>query len=236
MSTTPSPRGADWRNVAAFVAVTLAVPVLVTALVVLDIAFGPTFLTESMDEETLVVTRIMTAWFPWWMWLSFAPYAAWWVWQGRVHPTTLSVDSGVVTGRTGWPIRRWRSLDLSRLAHVRYHRRFWPQRGVQETHINRYIALRDDTGARIAVTFPHNRGARDDMTYRQLCQALREALQRSPYARASDLTRRRLRGEISGTAFALGVMLNLVLLIVMGAATLVLAGLVLYQVGGLGLD
>jgi hypothetical protein len=235
MSTAPLPRGADWLNLTAYVAVTLAIPVLATDLVLLDIRFGPTLLTDGLDEDARIAAHLLTVWFPWWMWLLSAPYAAWWVWQGRVHPTTLRVDSSMVTGRTGWPLRRWRSVDLNRLAHVRYHRRFWPQR-IEATHINGYIALRDDTGARIAVTFPHNRAARDGAIHQQLCQAVREALERSPHARASDLTQRRLRGETSGTAFALGVTLNFVLVGVLGAATLVLAGLVLYYAGGLPLD
>ena len=63
-----------------------------------------------------------------------------------------------------------------------------------------------------------------------------EALERCPHARASDLTRRRLRGERSRAAFALGVTLNFVLVGVLAAATLVLAGLLLYYAGGLPLD
>lgn len=50
------------------------------------------------------------------------------------------------------------------------------------------------------------------------------------------LARRRLRGENSGTAFALGVTLNVVLVFVLGAATLVPAGLLLYYAGGIPLD
>jgi hypothetical protein len=225
MSPSPTLRGPDWLNAAGFFFVTLAVPVLATDTVLLDIMFGPGYLSDEVRFGTVLL--------PWLFWLVVAPYELWWVWQGKVTVSTIRVDRYHIVGRTGWPVRRWRSVDLHQLSHVRYHRRFWPQRS-GELFVNGYIALRDQAGGRLAVTFPHRRRERDREIRDHLRSAVLDALERSPTAHANDLTRRRLNGETSRRAVTLGVVANLVLVGIVVLMAVALTVLLLYQAGAIG--
>lgn len=220
MSDPGHPIGPDWRNTIAYLGATLAFPVL---------AVIAAFLTDVMYGPGLALLQLLTVWMTWFFWMMIVPYGAWSRWQGRVDPATLRIGSHTVTGRTSLPLRRLRSVHLDQLWLVRYRRRFQPIQA--SVDVDDYIIVHDAMGGRIAVQFsPHFTGRRRAARGR-LCRALRSALDSSPYAHATELTRRRLAGEHATLPKVLGIMLTVLLAFVAMIAAIWVTVLALSWVG-----
>lgn len=96
---------------------------------------------------------------------------------------TLRVTDDQIAGRTGWPLRRSRSVRLDQLAQVRYYK------SIERTGMHNYIVVRDLAGGRVTVEFPSSAP-----WPQRLRDALLSAIDNSPSARVGYVTRRRLGG------------------------------------------
>jgi hypothetical protein len=201
------PRGYDWANAGARLAIPAPLPAATTFLLVADGA--------RSDWWGLFA---ILAWVGWFMVLFTLGLHAWW---GEVDDSTVQVSSRELGGRTGWPIRRWRSVSLDQLASVRYVHEYF------KLHVDSLIVVRDRTGGRLVLRFSGH--TREGPRHNNLCKALLRALDRSPQAKAGFVTRRRLRGGNPAWTVPHGLLWYMVSI----AAPTVLA---LIIVNGLGFD
>jgi hypothetical protein len=162
------PRGPDWANAAARLGIALGVPILASILVKV--------LGAQTDAGALLFVLWMLA-------LLLGPAWAWEAWQASVADPTLRVSDDQIAGRTGWPLRRWRSVRLDQLARVRYYK------SIERTGMHNYIVVRDLAGGRVTVEFPSS-----FPWPQRLRDALLSAIDNSPSARVGYVTRRRLAG------------------------------------------
>jgi hypothetical protein len=125
-------RGPDWGNAAARYALALSVPVVATVL--FELLGG----TPGGNAGAAVVVL-------WGIGLVIGWLSAWQAWHGMVTGSTLRATTMEISGRTGWPLRRWRSVRLDALTRVHYYK--LSERG----GIGHYIAARDQAGGRVMV-------------------------------------------------------------------------------------
>ncbi|MBO0868035.1 MAG: hypothetical protein J2P15_05675 [Micromonosporaceae bacterium] len=169
-----SPRGPDWANAGARLCVALSLPVL--ASVLFKVLNG----RPNTTGGVLVVL----------LWMLGLPLGAAWAreaWHARLARPTVRLTGAQVAGRTGWPLRRWRSVRLDRLARVRCTKSFeqGPMWGGES-----YLLLRDLDGGRVMVEIPSGAAWPEGLR-----RALLRAIDDSPSVRVGPVTRRRLAGH-----------------------------------------
>lgn len=156
-------RRTDWINAATWLALGSAVPLFIHAAnQVLDQPLG--------EDDTLFLVTLLA--------LGIAGLFAWDAWRARLHSLQVSSDRTTLTGQTGWPMSRQRSLRLDQLVHVRCSKHFSGRSSVT-THFH----LRDAHG--ITAMVEAKSGVRG---------VLRAAIATQPGVHVSNLASRELAG------------------------------------------
>lgn len=182
-------RGHDWANAGATMGVWLGVPIAGSvAFVVLD---------GQPNAWWLV--------FLWAIGLGVGPLLAWEARHGLLSERTLRVNSDYteLSGRTGWPIKRRRSVRLDQLRRVSCRKR------VEQHGFSTYFILRDHNGGHVML----------EDTLRTRSAVLR-AVTRRPGARVGYVASRQLAGLFTWWVYPLALLAVFPYLgVVFGAAT-----------------
>lgn len=132
MVSSTQPRGPDWTNAAARLGIALSVPILASLL------FKALGGQSNAGGGVVLFLMWMLGFGLGWAW-------AWEAWHGGLAHSTVRVADNQLTGRAGWPLRRWRSVRLDQLVRVRCYRNW------QRSH--EWIVVCDPAGGPVMVEF-----------------------------------------------------------------------------------
>lgn len=125
-------RVVDWMNAGSWIAMGWAVPVV-------GLIANRVFDQSLVGEFGLFMAGVLG--------LAIGSWLAWDAWHGELDSRSLRVnpEHTTLTGRTGWPMKRWRTLRLDQLARIRC-------RQLLSGHsIDTYFLFRDAHGTKAMV-------------------------------------------------------------------------------------